>query len=85
MAPHQARAVIRRIGNGKVGLRFENIPRPLFIRLLKRMRFDFPLAQYGQVDEAVWWIFAQSQFNDVLDFARRNGLEVELLDDEVAV
>jgi hypothetical protein len=79
MAVHQPRAILKWIGDNHVGMRFENIPYPLFIRLLKRMRFDFPLAQCRQLGDDVWWVFAGSQYGDLTAFTARNGLEAETL------
>jgi len=74
---HQPSLILKSVDSERLGLRLMDIGRhQRFDAVLKRLRLDFPLITGREIEGQFWWIATSEQRDEVLDFARRNGLKL---------
>lgn len=74
---HQPSLILKSVDSEHLRLRLMDIGRhQRFDSVLKRLRLDFPLITNGEIEGQFWWIVTSEQRDEVLDFARRNGLKL---------
>lgn len=76
---------VRALAGDRIAVRFASVGnRWRFNTILQRLRFDFPLINYVEIEGQPWWVVTQSQYDEIVAFAGRNGLRlVELGTDPV--
>ncbi len=68
-------AIVKHLEHDSIGVRFESIgDRNRFRILLQHFRFEFVLAQCGEIDNLKWWMLNESQLDLFSDFCRRHGI-----------
>jgi hypothetical protein len=76
--PKTPAVVLRKIAEERLAIRFNQIGnRQRFGVILMRFRADFPLAVCQELEShQPWWIISLMQHEELLAFAKRNGLQV---------